>query len=165
MIGKNKKFKFKCPQTLGCHSKSNCSADFCVYSQFLSYLVALLPTLHGELCFMAPCLVWLRSSPWSKEAVCKGVPTWKGRTLEIMCWVTWTLGSPLDDSKLASRAFVQLSPSSTRAPRWASKPQRAVVCAPPWVGREAEGAVGLGLVCLYDHVLVKLWVVGNVFWS
>lgn len=72
VICKYKKFKFKCPQTLGCHSKSNCSANFCVYSQFLSYLVALLPALHGELCFMAPCLVWLHSSPWSKEAAVQG---------------------------------------------------------------------------------------------
>ena len=39
-----------------------------VYSQFLSYPEALLPALHGELCFRAPCLLWLRSSPWSEEA-------------------------------------------------------------------------------------------------
>lgn len=35
------------------------------------------------------------------------------------------------------------------------RPQRAPVCCEPWVGREGEWAVGLGLLCLYHSILVQ----------
>ena len=118
------------PQTLGCHSKSNCSGNFSVFTlSFFHILRHCFPHYTGSSALEHPASSGCAPRLGVRRLQGKGVPAHlEGRTPEVMCWVAWTLGSPLDDSKLTSRAFVKLSPSSTPAPRWASRPQRAVVC-------------------------------------
>lgn len=155
------KLKFQCPQTLGCHSKSNCYASFSVFTLNCSHTSLWRENRKvldwhgfrdctGEPCLRAPLpgLPWLCSWPWSEDSVEPGAaPTRRRHALGILLWASWTL-------ETTPRVQVGLLLPFMLATMCTSSHEGQLFVM-LWMEREGERAMGLGPLCMSCHVWMQ----------